>query len=310
VKILLLGANGQLGQTFLEDGRLAGMGTLVSATRDGVLLSGGTCERVDLLSTTSLEALLNRVEPDLIVNTAAYNAVDRAEDEPDQALRVNSDAVREMGAWAAEHGARMVHYSSDYVFDGEKTSPYQPHDPTHPLGAYGRSKQKGEQALIASGAAHMIFRTSWVYSPFGGNFLKTMVHLAGERDDIRVVADQHGAPTSASLIVDGTLAALRHDAGNKPAAVLEHLVASESTTWYEFAQAIFEAALGVGLLQKAPAVHPIRAAEFNSRARRPQFSVLDNSGFSARYGLTLAPWRNGVRDVIYSLMEREGRRPC
>lgn len=310
MKILLLGANGQLGQTFLEDGRLAETGTLVSATRDGTLVSGGTCECVDLLSTTSLEALLNRVEPDLIVNTAAYNAVDRAEDEPDQAMRVNSAAVWEMGAWASRHGARMVHYSSDYVFDGEKTSPYQPHDPTHPLGAYGRSKQQGERALIESGAGHLIFRTSWVYSPFGGNFLKTMLRLAGDRDEIRVVADQHGAPTSASLIVEGTLAALRDHTGSESPAVLEHLVASGSTTWYEFAQTIFETALGAGLLRKAPAVLPIRADEFNSRARRPQFSVLDNSGFSVRYGLTLAPWRNGVRDVIDSLMEREGRMPC
>jgi dTDP-4-dehydrorhamnose reductase len=310
VKILLLGANGQLGQTFLEEGRLDSIGSITPATRDGQLVAGGKCETVDLTSTGSLAGLLERTRPDVIVNAAAYNAVDRAEDEPDLAMRVNRDAVGELGSWAARHDARVVHYSSDYVFDGTASTPYRPGDDTNPLGVYGRSKREGELALAATGARQQVFRTAWVYSPYGSNFLKTMLRLATERPTLQVVADQHGTPTPASLIVEATMKALSAPATEQPQVVMEHVVSSGDTTWYDFARKIFAVAVETGLLMKRPEVEAIASDNFKSRAKRPRYSVLDNSGFVRRYGLPLPSWEEGVRGVLDSLTERDGKVPC
>ena len=272
MKILLLGANGQLGRSFLEDGGLAARGTLVAATRDGRLWNGGQAETADL-ALPGLYAWLDRAQPDVIVNAAAYTAVDRAEQEEDLATRINAEAVGELGAWAAAHGALVLHYSTDYVFDGSATAPYPVDAPTGPLGAYGRSKLAGEQALRTSGADHLILRTAWVYAPHGHNFLRTMLRLGAERDELRVVADQHGAPTSTALIVRASLAALdrwlAEPHAREPLRGTHHLVAGGHTSWHGFACAIFEEAQARGLLPRIPRVLPIATADYLQPARQP-----------------------------------------
>jgi len=267
MKFLLLGANGQLGRSFVEDGRLAQLGDLRTTSRDGQRFDGVSIDTADLAEPASLESLLEAVRPDVIVNTAAYTAVDRAEQEEALATRVNGEAVGVIGRWAAAHRALVVHYSTDYVFDGGARLPYRTDDPTGPLGAYGRSKLAGEQALAASGADHLMFRTAWVYAAHGHNFLRTMLRLGGERDVLSVVADQFGAPTSTDVIVEGTLAALAAwqaaDVDQRRAMQgIHHLVASGTTTWHGFAEAIFEIAHQRGLLARVPEVRAIGTAEF------------------------------------------------
>jgi dTDP-4-dehydrorhamnose reductase len=306
MKILLLGANGQLGRTFLEHGGLAARGELIAATRDGVLTLGGQGESADLSRPESLPALLDHVQPDLIVNAAAYTAVDRAEQEEALATRVNGEAVGVIGRWAAAHGALMVHYSTDYVFDGRQSQPYAVNAPAAPLGAYGRSKLAGERALQDSGADHLIFRTAWVYAAHGHNFLRTMLRLGAERDELRVVADQHGAPTDTDLIVSASLAALDRwqDANatlRKQLAGTHHLVASGATTWHGFASAIFTQAVDRGLLARAPRVLPIATVDYPTPAQRPAWSLLDNRGFQQLFDFQLPDWREGLGKVIGEL---------
>jgi dTDP-4-dehydrorhamnose reductase len=306
VKTLLLGANGQLGRTFLDHGGLATRGELIAASRDGVLAHGGHGEIADLSMPESLHALLDRVQPDLIVNTAAYTAVDRAEQEEALATCINGKAVGVIGNWAAAHGTLVIHYSTDYVFDGHRSQPYPVDAPTGPLGAYGRSKLAGEQALRASSADHLTFRTAWVYAAHGQNFLRTMLRLGVERDELRVVADQHGAPTDTTLIVNASLAALDRwqHADTLQRQLLSgthHLVASGATTWHGFASEIFEQAAAIGVLARQPQVIPIRSAEFPTPAVRPAWSLLDNGGFQRHFDFPLPDWRQGLREVMHQL---------
>ncbi|MET4570467.1 dTDP-4-dehydrorhamnose reductase [Rhodanobacter soli] len=306
MRILLLGANGQLGCTFLDHGGLAARGELTIATRDGALAHGGHGETADLSIPESLPALLDRVRPEVIVNAAAYTAVDRAEQEEALATRVNGEAVGALGRWAAVHGALVIHYSTDYVFDGSQSQPYAVDAPTGPLGAYGRSKLAGEQALRGSGADHLTFRTAWVYAAHGHNFLRTMLRLGAERDELRVVSDQHGAPTDTGLIVDGTLAALdrwlQSDSAQRRAlAGTHHLVAGGATSWHGFASAIFEQAVALGVLARLPRVVPISSAEFPTPAVRPAWSLLDNGGFRQHFDFPLPDWQHGLHDVMRRL---------
>jgi dTDP-4-dehydrorhamnose reductase len=344
MKILLLGANGQLGRSFIEGGGLAARGELVVASRDGTYagsfagparhsseswnpapslpdglkaLDPGlrrdheletTAPRplviaADLATPESFPALLDRVRPDVIVNAAAYTAVDRAEQEEALATCVNGETVGVLGRWAAMHGALVIHYSTDYVFDGHQSQPYAVDAPTGPLGAYGRSKLAGEQALRESGADHFIFRTAWVYGAHGHNFLRTMLRLGAERDELSVVADQHGAPTDTGLIVDGTLAALNcwlsSDPAHRGALVgTHHLVASGATTWHGFASAIFEEAQAHGLLSNPPRVVAIATTDYPTPAVRPAWSLLDNREFQQRFDFLLPDWRAGLGKVI------------
>ncbi|MEO5811876.1 MAG: dTDP-4-dehydrorhamnose reductase, partial [Rhodanobacter sp.] len=281
MKTLLLGANGQLGRTFLAHGGLAARGECIAASRDGQLVGGGVGELADLSAPDMLIALLDRVLPEVIINTAAYTAVDRAEQEEALATRVNGDAVAVIGRWAAAHGALMVHYSTDYVFDGQQSQPYATDAPPGPLGAYGRSKLAGELALRGSGAQHLLFRTAWVYAAHGHNFLRTMLRLGAERDELRVVADQHGSPTTTLLIVEASIAALDHwlqaDATERHALTgTHHLVASGATTWHGFASAIFAEAVALGILARQPRVVAINSSDFPTPAVRPAWSLLDN----------------------------------
>jgi dTDP-4-dehydrorhamnose reductase len=303
VRTLLLGANGQLGLTFLEQGGLAARGELVAASRDGTLTQGGHGEIADLSSPASLPTLLDRVRPELVVNAAAYTAVDRAEQEEALATRVNGEAVGVLGRWAAAHGALVIHYSTDYVFDGLQAQPYAVNAPTAPLSAYGRSKLAGELALRGSGADHLIFRTAWVYAAHGHNFLRTMLRLGAERDELRVVADQYGAPTDTMLIVEATLAALDRwtpaDAAQRQVLTgTYHLVASGATTWHGFASAIINEAAVLGLLTHPPLVLAVGSSEFQTQAVRPTWSLLDNTGFRRHFNFTLPDWQHGLHDVM------------
>ena len=311
MKILLLGANGQLGREFINQGGLASRGELTVASRDGALACGGNGEAIDLSAPESLPAQLDKLQPQLIVNAAAYTAVDRAENEPELAQRVNAEALTTIGQWAAANEALVLHYSTDYVFDGAQPQPYQVNAATAPLGVYGRSKLAGEQALRQSGAHHLIFRTAWVYAAHGHNFLRTMLRLGNEREELRVVSDQHGAPTDTQLIVRASLAALdtwqraKHDQ-RQHLEGLHHLVASGATSWHGFAQAIFDQALDQGLIQRAPRVLPIPGSEFPTPAARPASSLLDNSGFQRQFDFPLPDWRVGLAEVITELTRIAG----
>ena len=299
MRILLLGASGQVG--FELQRSLAPLGTLLPATRSGRLPGGMPCLRADLADPRQLAALLDVERPGLVVNAAAYTAVDRAEDEPELALRINGDAVGELARWCAAQDAALVHYSTDYVFDGSAAAPYREDAPTAPLGAYGRSKLLGEEQLRAAGCRHLVLRTAWVYGARGSNFLRTMLRLGAERPDLGVVDDQAGAPTPARHIAAATAALVaqrRTDGGTF------HLTAAGECTWHGFATAIFEQAVAAGLLARAPALRALSTAEFPTRARRPRYSRLDTTRLASETGLRLPDWRNGLRDVIAELAQK------
>jgi len=309
MNILVLGAGGQLGRQLCT--ALAGLGEITAATRDGRPVDGASdaCPAtVDLAAPDSVVDLLERVRPDIIANAAAYTAVDAAESDEATAWAINAQAVGDVAAWAARHGALVVHYSTDYVFDGNAREPYPEDAPTGPAGAYGRSKLEGEALLASSGAHYLLFRTAWVYAPWGKNFLLTMLRLAGERDELRVVADQIGAPTSVALIAQATRVAIAAWLAALPRErqVLEgtyHVVASGQTSWHGFAQAIVDAAASAGLLARRPVVVPITTSDFPTPARRPAYSVLDNRRFQHAFGFPLPDWTSGLTQMIDKLCE-------
>ncbi len=296
MKILLLGANGQVGHALRD--ALAPLGQLVAATRSGALEGTSGCERADLDDVAGLQRLVERVAPDVVVNAAAYTAVDRAEDEPDAAYRANAEAPAELALACAAHGALLVHYSTDYVFDGQASRPYRESDPTAPLGVYGASKFAGENAIIQSGCLHMIFRTAWVYGGHGGNFMRTMLRLGAQRDQLGVVSDQFGTPTPAVLIAAVTAGALQADHVKSG---LWHLTAAGQTSWHGFAQAIFEEARDCGLIARAPEVLPISTSQFPTRAQRPAYSCLDTGSLRSTFDLELPHWRQALAQVVSTL---------
>ena len=306
MKILLLGANGQVGHELLKT--LGILGEVTAATRSGRLADDDECETVDLANSASLLTLMDRVKPELVVNAAAYTAVDRAENEPEQADRINHRAVAMIGDWAHVNHALVVHYSTDYVFDGKASTPYHESDATAPLGGYGRSKLAGEEALRASGAKHFIFRTAWVYAARGGNFLRTMLRVGAERDELRVVNDQIGTPTPAGLIALRTADVLARwvkldEADQTQSLGTYHLTASEPCSWFDFATAIFAQAQAAGIIDRSPKLVPIPSSGYPTPAQRPDWSVLDNSKLALVFGLPSPPWQQGLRDVIAQLRD-------
>lgn len=303
MNILLLGAAGQVGDALRAP--LASLGTVTCATRTGRVDGDTRCLEADLSNPDSLRNALESARADVIVNAAAYTAVDRAESEPELADRINHQALGQIGDWAARNGSRVLHYSTDYVFDGQGRRPWREDDATAPLGTYGRSKLAGEQALRASGATHRIVRTAWVYAARGHNFLLTMLRLASERDELRVVNDQTGAPTPARWIADlSTRLLQRWIAAGADAARGDtvHLSAGGQCTWHGFASAIFAAAKEAGLIARVPRVMPISSAEFAAPAPRPAWSVLDNDKLEREYGLRAGQWQEGLRSVIDELV--------
>jgi len=285
MRILLLGGNGQVGHELRRS--LASLGNVVATTRDGRLPDGDPCEPLDMARPDAVDALIERISPDVVVNAAAHTAVDRAEDEPDLAFAINAEAPGRIARACAARGASLIHYSTDYVFDGTGDRPYRESDATEPLGVYGRSKLAGEQAVADSGARHLILRTAWVYGLHGANFLRTMLRLGAERDELRVVADQVGSPTPAWLIADVTAAILRQGIVESG---VRHLVSAGQTSWHGFAEAIFAEARAHGVVERSPRVLPISTAEFPTKASRPAWSVLDSGRLTAEYGVEIPYW--------------------
>nr|WP_235972982.1 dTDP-4-dehydrorhamnose reductase [Luteimonas sp. MC1895] len=294
--MLLLGANGQVGHALRPE--LAALGEVVCTTRSGLLPDGGTCEVADFDQPGTLAALVDRIAPDVVVNAAAYTAVDRAEQERDAAFRANAEAPGALADACARRGALLVHYSTDYVFDGNSSRPWREDDATAPLGVYGASKLAGEAAIRSSGARHMVFRTAWVYGAHGHNFMRTMLRLAAERDELRVVDDQHGTPTAAARIASVTAQALA-TAGS--ASGLWHLTASGGTTWHGFASAIIDGAHARGLLPRRPRVLPVPGSEYPTPARRPAYSRLDTSALRAQWPVELPDWASDLDRVLDGL---------
>ncbi len=294
--VLLLGANGQVGQELLR--ALAPLGPIVATTRSGTLADGTACEVADFDQPGSLPALLERIRPNTVVNAAAYTAVDRAEQDRDAAWRANAESPGVIARWCAAAGVPLVHFSTDYVFDGQGVRPYHEDDATGPLGVYGESKLAGENAIREAAGRHLIFRTAWVYAAHSANFLRTMLRVGAERDVLRVVADQVGTPTPAALIADVTARALQHPG---QLSGTWHLTATGETSWHGFAEAIFAAAVARGLLPRAPRVEAITTAEYPTPARRPAYSHLDVTRLQADFNLTLPTWQDGLAQVVVQL---------
>ena len=293
--VLLFGGNGQVGHELRRS--LRALGDVVVTTRSGQLPEGARCEVADFDCHDSLAALVQRVAPAIVVNAAAYTAVDKAEDDVDAAFRTNAEAPGVLARACALRDIPFVHYSTDYVFDGQGSRPYREDDPTAPLGVYGASKLAGEDAIRAAGGRHLILRTAWVYGQHGHNFMKTMLRLGAERDELRVVADQVGTPTPAALIADVTteLLGLR----DAPSGTF-HLTLRGETSWHGFAEAILEEALARGLIPRAPKVIPIATSDYPTRARRPGYSRLDIGRLEQVLGRALPEWRTGLRQVLGS----------
>lgn len=296
MRVLLIGGNGQVGHELRR--ALAPLGQIAVTTRNGALPDGAACEALDLSLPGDADRLVRRLSPDIVVNAAALTAVDKAEDEREAAFRANAGAVAEIANACADLGLPLVHYSTDYVFDGTASRAYRPDDTTAPLGVYGASKLAGEEAIRASGARHVILRTAWVYGLHGHNFLRTMLRVGGERDELRVVADQVGSPTPAWLIADVTAGILRQGISDSGT---HHVVADGQTSWHGFADAIMDEAMAAGLLAKRPRVVPITTAEYPTPAARPAWSVLDTGSLRERWGVTLPDWRAALRTTLQAV---------
>lgn len=303
MKLLLTGVDGQLG--FELERALTPLGDIRPSTLSGRSVGGNACLPLDLSDAAAIEPCLDQLQPDVVVNPAAYTAVDRSESEPELAQRINADAPAALARWCARHDALLVHYSTDYVFAGEAERPWREDDPTGPLGVYGASKLAGEQAIRDSGCRHLILRTAWVYSARFANFLRTMLRLARERDHLRVVIDQRGTPTTARSLAESTCALLARWRDDREMALgTFHLTHAGETSWHGFAEAIFARARTAGLLDRMPVVEAIPSSAYPTPARRPAYSVLDCSRLRDAHGIALPDWQVGLDQVIDELVDR------
>jgi dTDP-4-dehydrorhamnose reductase len=296
MKLLLLGKGGQVGWELQRS--LAPLGELVALDFDS------TDFHADFSRPEQLADTVRQVRPDVIVNAAAHTAVDKAESEPEFARKLNATSPGVVAQAAQEIGALMVHYSTDYVFDGSGTAPWKETDATGPLSVYGRTKLEGEQLVARHCAKHLIFRTSWVYAARGGNFAKTMLRLARERDKLTVIDDQFGAPTGAELLADITAHAIRATLQDPSNAGLYHAIAGGETTWYGYARYVLELAQQAGVELKAgpQQVEAVPTSAFPTPATRPHNSRLDTSKLQAAFGLVLPPWQNGVARMLREIL--------
>jgi len=295
MKILLLGKGGQVGWELQRS--LAVLGELVAPGRGDALCG-------DLAQPERLAETVLAIRPDVIVNAAAYTAVDKAESEPALAETVNAEAPAALAQAAHAIGAWLVHYSTDYVFDGSGTRPWQEGDTTGPLNVYGQTKLLGEQRVAAACARHLIFRTSWVYAARGGNFAKTMLRLAAERERLTVIDDQVGAPTGAELLADITAHAIVAARADAARAGIYHLAASGETSWNGYARFVIEQAQRAGKVLKTAvdAVDAVPTTAFPTPARRPHNSRLDTRRFQTTFGLALPPWQQGVSRMLAEIL--------
>ena len=296
MKILLLGCQGQVGWELQRS--LAVLGQVVALARDSQDLCG------DMAQPERMAATVQALRPDVIVNAAAHTAVDRAEGEPDLARLLNATTPGVLAREAQAINALLVHYSTDYVFDGSGTAARDEQYPTAPVSVYGQTKLEGEQQIQASGCRHLIFRTSWVYAARGGNFAKTMLRLAQERETLTVVNDQFGAPTGADLLADVTAHAIRHVAQHPQHLGLYHCVAAGETTWHAYAQWVVETArqLQPELALRVRAIEPVASDAFPTAARRPHNSRLDTTKLQTQLGLRLPHWQQGVRRMLQEIL--------
>ena len=298
MKILLLGKNGQVGWELQRS--LAPLGEVLALDRHSTHYCGDLSKPEDLAQTVLA------YKPDFIVNAAAHTAVDKAESEPELAKVLNTDAPAALAKAAAQMGAWLVHYSTDYVLDGSGTHARQEGEGTGPLSVYGQTKLDGEKAIVASGCKYLIFRTSWVYAARGGNFAKTMLRLAQERDKLTVINDQHGAPTGADLIADVTAQAIRRvlNTQNISFSGVYHLVAAGETTWHGYASHVIEKAKAIkpDLQIKATEVAPVPTSAFPTPATRPLNSRLCTAKLRQAFGLVLPPWQQGVDRMLTEIL--------
>lgn len=293
MKILLLGKNGQVGWELQRS--LAPLGELVSLDRHSTDYCGNLADRDGLRHT------LQTLKPDLIVNAAAYTAVDKAETDRDTAMLINGLAPQVMAQEAQRSGALLVHYSTDYVFNGRGVEPWAESAVASPVNYYGQTKLAGEQAIRTSGCQHLIFRTSWVYAARGSNFAKTMLRLAAERDTLSVIADQHGVPTSAELLADVTVHAITATLRQPTLSGLYHLVPGGETNWHAYAQFVLDFARAQGKPLKAGTVTPIPTSAYPTPAARPLNSRLSNQKLQQAFGLRLPQWQGGVERMLAEL---------
>jgi dTDP-4-dehydrorhamnose reductase len=295
MRILIFGGSGQVGQELQQS--LAPLGTLLVPGQ-------GALPRADLADFTQLENLVASLTPDIIVNAAAYTAVDKAETERELAQKINADAPGVLARAAKNISAPLVHYSTDYVFASAGSTPHREDDPTHPLNHYGATKLAGEQAVSSTKGAHLIFRTSWVYAPHGKNFPNTMLRLAAERDELQVVNDQHGAPSSAAFLADNTRLAIGHMQQNVGVSGLYHLVPAGETTWFGLAQYLLHEASASGLLCRMPELRAITSADFQQAAIRPQNSRLNTEKFRHVFATTFPDWKAGIDGLLKILRDQ------
>jgi dTDP-4-dehydrorhamnose reductase len=296
VKILLLGAEGQLGGYLRQS--LASVGKVRASSRS----TTDELLRCDLTDVDQLSGLLRRERPDLVVNAAAYTAVDAAENNEDAAQQLNAALPAFVASIISAWNGALIHYSTDYVFDGTSRQSYSETDPTNPLGVYGTSKLSGEQELAKMGVDHLILRTAWVYSLRGHNFLNTMLRLGAGRERLTVVDDQHGTPTSAGFLAEATARIAKewmkdHQSRRRKSGIY-HLTAAGRTTWHGFAEAIFDEAVASGRLPSAPEVVPIDTAGYPTPARRPAWSVLDTTKIATIFRVTPPDWRDDLHKVM------------
>jgi dTDP-4-dehydrorhamnose reductase len=297
MKILLLGKNGQVGWELQR--ALAPLGDLTTCDFD---TPAPWC--ADFSQPESLAALVQAAQPDVIVNAAAHTAVDKAESEPELARAINALGPAVLAREAAARGALLVHYSTDYVFDGSGNNPRDEAAPTAPLSVYGRTKREAEEAIAASGCRHLILRTSWVYAARGGNFARTMLKLAAERDTLNVIDDQIGAPTGADLLADVTGHGIRAMAGDRALSGLYHCVAGGETSWHGYAQFVIEWARAHGqpIRVALEGVRPIPAAQYPTPATRPLNSRLSTQRLQQTFGLRLPHWQTGVERMLHEVL--------
>jgi dTDP-4-dehydrorhamnose reductase len=302
-RILLVGRTGQVGREL--ESLLCAWGELVVTQRGPS--DQPQVRSLDLSDVDAIRATVRDVKPTLIVNAAAHTAVDKAESERELAVAINTTAPGVLAEEAKRCGASFVHYSTDYVFDGSGTRPWREDDPTGPLSVYGQTKLDGERLIAASGCAHLIARTSWVYATIGHNFVRTMLRLGATRERLTIVADQHGAPTSALVIARTTIDILRQAPGDIAAWLTErggvvHLACSGETTWHGFATEIFRQARALGVTLAVNDVAPLNTADYPTPARRPLNSRLDMTRLRERFGIVTPDWSEALRETLPGLL--------
>jgi dTDP-4-dehydrorhamnose reductase len=289
MKLLLLGSNGQVGWELQRS--LSILGEVNSCSR----------AECDLEKLDHLQSMLESCPVDVIVNAAAYTAVDKAESEPERAFRVNAEAVYVIAQHAKKRGALLIHYSTDYVFDGTKQTPYTEDDIPNPINVYGKSKLAGEEAIRASGCRHIIFRTSWVYGHHGRNFAKAILHLAALGESLRVVVDERGAPTSAALIADVTVHSIKNRYSVQNVKNTYNICSRGVVSRYEYANRLVEAAISRAVLSDAVDIEPVNALLQGAAAQRPANSELDTTRIQNDFGLKLPHWQSSLNEFIEQL---------